>query len=147
MTRLWSSTARHSNSTPIFRPHILASVESSDYELSRKLLLANPSSGGFIRLGADYPAYLPSAGNDYTFASPARGEETRDFPILGYLRRRCESCHGPDVTSVFTFMAKSIPSQPSPPVRQLRPADDLHAVYVATEKMKQPNFKSLHLAP
>jgi len=119
----------------------------TQYELSRKLLLANPSSGGFIRLGADYPAYLPSAGNDYTFASPARGEETRDFPILGYLRRRCESCHGPDVASVFTFMAKSIPSQPSPPVRQLRPADDLHAVYVATEKMKQPNFKSLHLAP
>ena len=119
----------------------------TQYELSRKLLLANPSSGGFIRLGADYPAYLPSSGNDYTFASPSLGEKTRDFPILGYLRRRCESCHGPDITSVFTFMMKDDPRRSPPPVRQLRPADDMHAAYVATEKMKQPNFRSLHLAP
>ena len=119
----------------------------TQYELSRKLLLANPSSGGFIRLGADYPAYLPSSGNDYTFASPTLGEKTRDFPILGYLRRRCESCHGPDMTSVFTFMMHDDPRRSPPPVRQLRPADDMHAAYVATEKMKQLNFKSLHLAP
>ena len=119
----------------------------TQYELSRKLLLANPSSGGFIRLGADYPAYLPSSGNDYTFASPTLGEKTRDFPILGYLRRRCESCHGPDITSVFTFMMHDDPRRSPPPVRQLRPADDMHAAYVATEKMKQTNFKSLHLAP
>lgn len=119
----------------------------TQYELSRKLLLADPSSGGFIHLGADDPTYLPAAGNDYNFASPAFREKARDFPILGYLRRRCESCHGPDLTSVFTLMAKSVPSQPSPPVRQLRTTDNLHATYVATEKMKQPNFKSLHLAP
>jgi hypothetical protein len=118
----------------------------TQYELSRRLLLANPSSGSFIRLGADYPAYLPSSGNDYTFASPTLGEKTRDFPILGYLRRRCESCHGPDMTSVFTFMMHDDPRRSPPPVRQLRPADDMHAAYVATEKMKQPSFKSLHLA-
>ncbi len=118
----------------------------AQYELSRKMLLANPSSGGLIRLAPDYPAYLPSAGNDFTFASPARREETRDFPILGYLRRRCESCHGPDVTSVFTFMVHD-PRLSPPLVRQLRPADDVHAAYVATEKMKQSNSKLLHLAP
>jgi hypothetical protein len=119
----------------------------AEYELSRKLLLANPSSGGFIRLGTDFPAYLPSSGNDYSFASPTLGEKTRDLPILGYLRRRCESCHGPDMTSVFTFMVHDDPRLSPPLVRQLRPADDEHAAYVATEKMKQSNFKSLHLAP
>jgi hypothetical protein len=119
----------------------------AQYELSRKLLLANPSSNGFIRLGANDPAYLPSSGNDFTFASPTIGERSRDFPILGYLHRRCASCHGPDVTSVFTFMMHDDQRRSPPPVRQLRPTDDMHAAYVATEKMKQLNFKSLHLAP
>jgi hypothetical protein len=119
----------------------------AEYELSRKLLLANPSSGGFIRLGADFPAYLPSSGNDYSFASPTLGEKTRDLPILGYLRRRCESCHGPDMTSVFTFMVHDDPRLSPPLVRQLQPADDVDAAYVATEKMKQSNYKLLHLVP
>jgi hypothetical protein len=119
----------------------------AQYELSRKLLLSDPSSSGFIRFGADQPAYLPSSGNDYSFASPMFGEQTRDFPILGYLRRRCEACHGADATSVFTFMMKDDRQKSSPLVRQLRPADDMHATYVAMEKMKQPNFKSFHLVP
>ena len=34
----------------------------AQYELSRKLLLANPSSNGFIRLGANDPAYLAVIG-------------------------------------------------------------------------------------
>jgi hypothetical protein len=118
----------------------------AQYELSRKLLLADPSSGGLIRLAADEPAYLPSSGNDYTFASPTLLEKTSGPAILGNLRRRCESCHGVGATSIFTFLMQDDPRHPPVPVRQLRPADDLHADYVATEKMKRSNFKSLHLA-
>jgi hypothetical protein len=116
----------------------------AQYELSRKLLLADPSSSGFIRLDAEQPAYLPSAGNDYTFASPTLGDKTIGAAILGNLRRRCQSCHGVDATSLFTFEIASDPRQSPRPVRQLRVADDLHATYVAKEKMEQPNFKSLH---
>ena len=38
------------------------------YEIIRKSLLADPSSGGLIRLVADKPAYLPSSGSDYVFS-------------------------------------------------------------------------------
>lgn len=115
------------------------------YELSRKLLLTNPSSGGLIRHSAVEPAYLPSSGNDYTFASPTLGAKTVGPPILGNLRRRCESCHGPDATSIMSFMMQ-YPGRPPFPVRQLRTAADSRAAYVAKEKMKGPNFNSLHLA-
>jgi len=116
----------------------------AQYELSRKLLLADPSSSGFIRLDAEQPAYLPSAGNDYTFASPTLGNKTGGAAILGNLRRRCQSCHGVDAASLFTFEIASDPGQTPRLARRLRVADDLHASYVAKEKMEQPNFKSLH---
>jgi len=66
--------------------------------------------------------------------------------ILGDLRRRCQSCHGADATSLFTFEMMPDLRQPPRPARQLRAADDLHATYVTKEKMEQPNFKSLHLS-
>ena len=116
----------------------------AQYELSRKLLLADPSSSGLIRLGAEQPAYLPSSGNDYTFASPTLGDMTMGSPILRNLRRCCQSCHGVDAISLFTFEMMCDPRQSPHPVRQLRVADDIHAAYVAREKMEQPNFKSLH---
>jgi len=114
------------------------------YELNRKLLLKDPTSGGLIPLTADQPAYLPSSGNDYTFAPSALRRKTAGLPILANLRRRCESCHSADATLIFTFLVNPGPSTP-PPVRRLRPADDQHASYVAKEKMKKSNFKSLHL--
>ena len=115
-----------------------------EYELSRKPLLANPSSGGLVRVDPDDPAYLPTAGNDYTFASPTLGEQTPQSPILGSLRRRCEACHGEDAGSFFTFARVPLPKPWRPPaVRQFKSIDDPHAGYVAQCKMKQADFKGL----
>jgi hypothetical protein len=115
-----------------------------EYDLSRKALLNDPSSGGFIRHDAEDPAYLPASGNDFTFASPTIGQKETGPPILGTLHRRCESCHFE--TSVFTFLLIQIPGRPRLPVRQLRSSADQHAAFVAEEKTKEPRFKSLHPA-
>ena len=64
------------------------------YELSRKLLLSSPASGGMVRLRGDAPAYLPIAGNDLSFATRPRQDQS---PVLVPLRHRCQSCHGPDL--------------------------------------------------
>jgi hypothetical protein len=116
-----------------------------EYELSRKLLLADPTSGGLVAVTADDPAYLPASGNDFTFASPTleMGSGKAGPPILGNLRRRCQSCHGQDPGSIFTFLINVGPKAP-PEVHRLRPADDGHARFVAQEKMKRADFGSLH---
>lgn len=113
-----------------------------EYDLSRKALLNDPSTGGFVRHGAEDPAYLPSSGNDFTFASPTIGQKEAGPPILGTLHRRCETCHFE--TALNTFMMIQIPGRPTTPVRQLRSAGDQHAAFVAGEKKKDPAFKSLH---
>jgi hypothetical protein len=112
------------------------------YELSRKALLADPASGGLIRITADEPAYLPSSGNDYSFASPMFEENSVSTPVLGNLRRRCESCHGSNATSILTFLMHAGPNT-APPVRRLRPRKNEHADRVAQEKMKGADFRSL----
>lgn len=117
-----------------------------EYELSRKLLLADPTSGGLVTVTADDPAYLPASGNDFTFASPIFevGSSKPGPPILGTLRRRCQSCHGQDLDSIFTFLIHVGPKEAPPEVHRLRPADDGHARFVAQEKMKRADFRSLH---
>lgn len=116
----------------------------AEYELSRKLLLSDPSSGGLVRGGPEEPAYLPIAGNDYTFASPMPGERSLGAPVLTSLRRRCEGCHGEGSGEFFTFAQAAPPKPWRPPlVRQLRSGDDPHARYVAQRKMKEGDFKSL----
>lgn len=114
-----------------------------EYELSRQLILKDPSSGGFVHRLADEPAYLPASGNDFTFASRMINEREPKPPILATLRRRCESCHFE--SSVFTFQMIQIPGRPSPPLRALHPASDEHALFVADKKMVSEGFKSLHL--
>jgi hypothetical protein len=59
------------------------------------------------------------------------------------LRRRCQSCHGQDPGSIFTFLINVGPKAP-PEVHGLPPADDGHARFVAQEKMKRADFGSLH---
>ena len=119
----------------------------AEYELSRKLLLANPSSGGLVRVDPSDPAYLPAAGNDYTFASPMLMLDTPRLPILASLRRRCEACHFTDVASVMTFSLHRAPGEQPPAIRQLRAMDDSHARYVAQEKMKRADFQLLPRTP
>jgi len=125
-----------------------ANTKVAEYELSRKLLLTNPSTGGLHRLDPSDPAYLPVAGNDYTFASPVPGDQPQpQASVLGSLRRRCETCHGEGAGNFFTFARIPLqrPWQP-PAVRQLRPANDSHGAYVAKQKMKQADLESLSRA-
>jgi len=114
----------------------------AQYELSRKLLLSDPSSDGFIYEAEDAPAYLPSSGNDYSFASPHLGNATIDTAILGNLRRRCQLCHGEDESLLLTFAMHLDPKQPVQPVRAIQGS---HVDYVVTEKMKRADFKTLKL--
>lgn len=114
-----------------------------EFELSRKLMLAEPASGGFEHRRGEEPAYLPASGNDFTFASPMIAEREPQPPVLGTLRRRCESCHFE--STVFTFGIIQIPGRPGPALRQLRQAGDRRALYVADKKMKSKGFRSLHL--
>lgn len=114
-----------------------------EYELSRQLLLKDPSSGGFVHRTADEPAYLPASGNDFTFASPMIVRGGPKPPVLGTLRRRCDSCHFE--TSIFTFQMIQIPGRASPPLRVLHPADDERALYVAEKKMRSKSFTSLQV--
>lgn len=114
-----------------------------EFELSRRLMLARSPSSGFEHRTGDEPSYLPSSGNDFTFASRMITEREPKPPGLGTLRRRCESCHFE--STVFTFGIIRIPGRPVPAVRQLRQAHDQRALYVADKKMKSKEFRSLHL--
>lgn len=115
--------------------------EATQYELSRKLLLNQPSSGGLMHFGEDDPAYLPEAMNDYGFARPIF-ELQPPSAVLSTLRHRCESCHSISLTHMPTFPLSQDPNALySPlPVRQLDSAADQHGKYVAEQKMKRPGF-------
>jgi len=86
----------------------LSKTRVAEFDLSRRVMLTDPSSGGLVRLGEASLAYLASAGNDYEFASGIDSADgrPRDIPILGSLRNRCVGCHGADVGILFTFSRK-----------------------------------------
>src|SRR5208337_3568803 len=65
-------------------------------ELSRKALLLDRQTGGLRRVDEREASYLPSAGNDYFFASAQVSRTGRDEAVLVPLRKRCQSCHGED---------------------------------------------------
>src|SRR4029079_7184318 len=46
------------------------STSVAQFELSRRRIRSEPATGGFTRLAAGAPAYVPTAGNDYGFATP-----------------------------------------------------------------------------
>jgi hypothetical protein len=108
-----------------------------EYELSRRALLETPATGGLKNLSGN-PAYLPGAGNDYSFAAPFAAGGS---PIAVSLASRCTACHGPEGRTLFTFAAR--PSRGAPPVRILKPSDNEHAWWVAGEKMKDKYLKAL----
>jgi hypothetical protein len=115
--------------------------EVEEYELSRRSILADTESGGFVRRTSDEPSYLPASGNDFTFASPMISEREPKPPILGTLKQRCDTCHFE--STIFTFQMIMFPGRPVPPLRQLNPAEDRRGVFVAKEKMKTRDFQSL----
>jgi hypothetical protein len=117
-------------------------------ELSRKALLGEPGSTGFVTFAESDPAYLPFAGNDYGFASrlplsrKGVGESnvvSRES-VLVTQRRHCGSCHGGDLAVLMTF---STHESPPPPPALLNPSDNDHGHYIAREKMKRADFEAL----
>ena len=68
-------------------------VEVEQIELSRRLLLSDPKSGGFEFLEKTAPVYLASAGNDLDFASDDHDGKPDRQPVLVRLKTRCTECH------------------------------------------------------
>ncbi len=116
-------------------------TELSQFEISRKLFLSDPKSGGLLALDDKAGSYLPSSRNDYAFASTQFNHTGSGAPVYTTLRTRCVSCHWPDVRTIFTFSFHS--REPRPPVEQLNPTDNKHGNYVAHRKMERDDFKAL----
>src|SRR5262245_3823413 len=108
-------------------------------ELSRKLLLASPETGGLAVYDEESPAYLPVAGNDYGFGTPPKLEAE---PIFVPLRERCVGCHSRS-GGLATFAFHTDPLQPEPFVERLKPSDNAHAQDVARRKMAREDFRAL----
>lgn len=116
-------------------------------EISRKLFVSAPESGGLVFEDDNSRAYL----GHYTFAqvqsrpasgaSNAAGTEVISPPVQVKLRTRCAQCHLDDLTMIRTF-AIGMPPHP-PPVRQLDPADDEIAKFDIGRKLKEENFRAL----
>jgi len=113
-------------------------AEPQQFELSRRKLLTEPTSGGFVEYLPASPAYLAAAGNDYEFATPI---DEAGAPILVPLRTRCAQCHNPSLTTMLTYAIHDIP--PVPTTRILKPLDQERAFYTARRKEERDDFKSL----
>lgn len=113
-------------------------AEISQFELSRRKLLTEPRTGGFVTINPTDPTYLTSAGNDYGFASSIFGA---DAPIVVPLRTRCSQCHGKSLVTLMTYSIHYFP--PVPTVKVLNPAKQERILYVANRKEQRDDFKSL----
>jgi hypothetical protein len=116
-------------------------------EISRKLFVSKPDSGGLVVEDDNSRAYL----GHYTFAqvqarpasatSSSPGTTLISPPVQVKLRTRCAQCHLDDLTMIRTF-AIGVPPH-APPVKQLDPAADEIARFDIERKMKQDNFQAL----
>jgi hypothetical protein len=109
-----------------------------EHELSRRRLRTYPETGGFRTFRGGDAAYIPTAGNDYSFAHPHFGSVRE--PILGTLDTRCSSCHGVG-PHLFTFSRTHVAA--APPVTLLRQPNDNRARFVAGKKGAREDFKRL----
>jgi hypothetical protein len=108
------------------------------YEMSRRLLLTKPSTGGFVEHDERSPAYLAVAGNDYGFATSSSLEGS---PVMIRLRTRCAQCHGESLVNLMTFSVHDF--QPLPPVTVFKPGNNQRALFVAGRKQDRNDYKSL----
>ena len=113
-----------------------------EHEISRRLLVRSPTSGGFTRLRADASVYLPMAGNDFSFATPTRLDGDA---VIAPLALKCAVCHGQraGVGSLVTFAVTKAPGQPAPPVERLDPLANVHSRDVANKKEAREDFRAL----
>jgi hypothetical protein len=109
------------------------------YELSRQHVLRSLEDG-FVAYDELAPAYLPFAGNDFSFATAT---SERGMPTVAPLRDRCQVCHGSGLGTLGTFSMIRSPGHPAPPVERLTPAEHRHAWDVAARKMTREEFASL----
>jgi hypothetical protein len=111
-------------------------------EICRRQFLREPNSGGLVHEEERTPAYLPSSGNDLTFASPQHHFKT--FPVQVTLRTRCAFCHGSgDLTFLMGFSTINPPAAQAPPVTRLNPAAHERADYVIAQKQQREDFQAL----
>ena len=113
-----------------------------EHEISRRLLVRSPASGGFTRLGADASVYLPMAGNDFSFATPTRLDGDA---VIAPLALKCAVCHGQraGVGSLVTFAVTKAPGRPAPPVERVDPLANVHSRDVANRKEARDDFRAL----
>lgn len=115
------------------------------WELSRRLFVHDPASGGFVAEEESSPAY---AVQNYKFANnyseTGIGQMQVGPPVQVRLRTRCAACHrDSNLTQVRTF-AVALPPHP-PRVRQLNPAAHEEAKFDIAEKNKQKDFQALRV--
>ena len=118
------------------------SAEPQQFELSRRKLLTEPTTGGLVEYSPASPAYLTAAGNDFEFASKI---DEAGYAVVVPLRTRCTQCHNQRLTTIMTYSIHYFP--PVPRTRVLNPLDQEHARYVARQKEGRNDFKSLIAGP
>jgi hypothetical protein len=112
------------------------------YELSRKLMLAAPETGGLASEDENSQSYR----GGYGFAPPNYRNGPSDQPappIVVKLKTRCQHCHGEDATSLMTFMIALPPHSKPPKVRELDPAASEAAETSLSRKNASYDFKLL----
>jgi len=116
----------------------IVDTEIQQFELSRKSLLSNSRHGGLIENGETAAYFLPSACNDFSFASPQFKRHGPSYPLRVRLRQRCEGCHGRGALGIFTlshFMSATASVGPA--------IENGHGWAVAATKRNREDFRSL----
>ena len=108
-------------------------------EISRKLFLQDPASGGLVPEDDNSLAY---AGH-YSFAEGEPVEQGVTSPVQVTLRARCTFCHGDGLTQLMTFAIVRAPHSHPPPVKQLNSSEHETAKLAIEQKEKLKEFQAL----
>jgi hypothetical protein len=119
----------------------VVSAKAVQHELSRRRLLSNAAGGGFVTFADQAEAYLPSAGNDYDFATPVFGAPGPAVAVISTLRERCSGCHGRTGVGIMSFSVMD--PEALPPPRALPQPNTERARAVAAAKEARNDFKRL----
>ncbi len=109
-------------------------------EISRKLFLLDPASGGLLPEDDNSRAY---AGH-YGFAEDEPVGQGVPAPVQVTLRARCAFCHGEGLNQLMTFaIARPPHPKSSPPVKQLNSNEHETARLAIAEKEKRRDYQAL----
>jgi len=115
-------------------------------EISRRLFLEEPGSGGLVQEDDNSRAYAGHYG--FAESEPVNqgspdGSTTVDAPVQVTLRVRCAFCHGEALTQLMTFAIVRPPHFHPPPVKILNSNEHETARLAIKEKEKQKEFQAL----